>query len=160
VVVVLLAHALLSIGNNTIFTLLTAGNMAISFDSALGVHETALRLRAQRAGLLASNLANADTPGYKAKDINFGQALANRMDNQSADIPMSATRSGHIKFNKGDSGFTETLYRTPNQPSIDGNTVEEQVEHAQFMKNNLEFQASFTFLNSKFKGLTKAIKGE
>jgi flagellar basal-body rod protein FlgB len=134
--------------------------MAISFDKALGVHESALQLRAQRAGVLASNLANTDTPGYKSRDINFQQALAARRSNQSADLSMSATRSRHISFNRAGVGYTETLYRTPNQPSIDGNTVEEQVEHAEFMKNNLEFQASFTFLSSKFKGLTKAIRGE
>ncbi|SMF36214.1 flagellar basal-body rod protein FlgB [Alteromonadaceae bacterium Bs31] len=135
-------------------------HMGISFDSALGVHESALRLRAHRAGMLASNLANADTPNYKAKDINFKKALAARIDDNSADLAMSSTRSGHINMNSAGVGFTEALYRVPNQPSIDGNSVEEQVEHAEFMKNNLEFQASFTFLNSKFKGLTKAIKGE
>ncbi len=134
--------------------------MAINFDNALGPHEAALRLRAQRAGMLASNLANADTPNYKAKDINFKQALAARLDNQSADLAMSSTRGGHIQTTRTGVGASETLYRVPNQPSIDGNSVEEQVEHAEFMKNNLEFQASFTFLNSKFKGLTKAIKGE
>lgn len=134
--------------------------MGISFDKALGIHESAMRLRAQRAGVLASNLANADTPGYKARDINFQQALSARLDNQSADLPMQATRSRHMQFDRPFIGQTETLYRTPLQPSIDGNTVEEQVEHAEFMKNNLEFQATFTFLNSKFKGLTKAIKGE
>jgi len=134
--------------------------MGISFENALGVHESALRLRAQRAGLLASNLANADTPGYKARDMDFKQALTSRLNDRSADLPMSSTRSGHVRISRGGLGETETLYRTPNQPSVDGNSVEEQVEHAEFMKNNLEFQTSFTFLNSKFKSLTKAIRGE
>lgn len=134
--------------------------MAISFDKALGVHESALRLRAQRAGMLASNLANADTPGYKAQDIDFQQALSNRLQHNSANMPMEATKTGHIRIGTQGIGSIETQYRVPTQPSIDGNTVEEQVEHAEFMKNNLDFQASFTFLNSKFKSLTKAIKGE
>jgi len=135
-------------------------SMAITFDKALGIHEPAMRLRAQRAGLLASNLANADTPGFKARDIDFQQALADRMQGRSADMSMAATHTGHIKTRMQGIGSVETQYRIPNQPSIDGNTVEEQVEHAEFMQNNLEFQTSFTFLNSKFKGLTKAIKGE
>jgi len=134
--------------------------MGISFDKALGIHEDALRLRAQRAGMLASNLANADTPGYKARDIDFAQVLKARLDDQSADLRMQSTRVRHMQLNQAAIGSTETLYRIPQQPSIDGNTVEEQVEHAEFMQNTLEFQASFTFLNSKFKGLTKALKGE
>jgi len=134
--------------------------MAISFDQALGVHESALRLRGQRAGILASNLANVDTPGYKAKDLNFQQALASRLGDKSGNMSLRATRNGHLQFDDNSLGELDTLYRTPSQPSIDGNTVEEQVEHAEFMKNNLDFQASFTFLNSKFKGLTKAIRGE
>jgi len=75
-------------------------------------------------------------------------------------VAMKATQKGHVNFGNHGGNGAEILYRTPNQPSIDGNSVEEQVEHAEFMKNNLEFQATFTFLNSKFKGLTKAIKGE
>lgn len=134
--------------------------MAITFEKALGIHESALRLRAERAGLLASNLANADTPGFKARDIDFKQALSDQLNRRSGDFPMAATQQGHIQ--RVSRGLTEsdTLYRVPHQPSVDGNSVEEQVEHAEFMKNNLDFQASFTFLNSKFKGLSKAIKGE
>ncbi|TVZ38533.1 flagellar basal-body rod protein FlgB [Alteromonadaceae bacterium 2753L.S.0a.02] len=134
--------------------------MAITFEKALGIHESAMRLRAERAGVLASNLANADTPGFKAKDIDFKQALSQQLTHSQGDIAMAVTRGNHMQLSEGMIGGSQTLYRVPNQPSIDGNTVEEQVEHAEFMKNNLEFQASFTFLNSKFKGLTKAIKGE
>jgi flagellar basal-body rod protein FlgB len=134
--------------------------MAINFNTALGPHESALRIRADRASVLASNLANADTPGYKARDIDFQQALKSSMAQQSQPFAMAATQKGHIGMDRNSSQTAERLYRTPTQPSIDGNTVEEQVEHAEFMKNNLDFQATFTFLNSKFKGLSKAIKGE
>ncbi len=132
--------------------------MAISFDSALGVHEQALRLRVQRAEVLSSNLANADTPGYKARDFNFQQALASQMSGNTG-MTLKTTQRGHI--GAADAGSNVTLqYRIPTQPSIDGNTVEEQVEQAEFTKNSLEFQASFTFLNSRFAGLKKALTGE
>lgn len=133
--------------------------MAISFDRALGVHEQALRLRSDRASLLADNLANADTPGYKAKDIDFKSVLSGQ-SSQGSGMKMQSTHTGHIAINNGLSGEYDLLYRTPQQPSIDGNTVEEQIENAEYMKNTLAFEASFNFLNGKFKKLTSAIKGE
>ncbi len=134
--------------------------MAISFQNALGLHESALRIRAERAGVLSSNLANVNTPNYKARDIDFQAALRARMNDAGHGVQLRSTHRGHIDFSQTESLGSERLYRLPTQPSIDGNTVEEQVEHAEFMKNNLEFQASFTFLNSRFKGLTKALTGE
>lgn len=132
--------------------------MAISFDNALGVHEQALKLRVKRAEVLSSNLANADTPGYKARDFDFQQALASQMGG-GKNGTIKTTHSGHI--GGGDAfGGIEMQYRVPMQPSIDGNTVEEQVEQAEFTKNSLEFQASFTFLNSRFTGIKKALTGE
>jgi flagellar basal-body rod protein FlgB len=132
--------------------------MAISFDNALGVHEQALKLRVRRAEVLSSNLANADTPGYKARDFDFQKALASQMSGNGG-FSMKTTRSGHMGANSS-AGTFEMQYRLPTQPSIDGNTVEEQVEQAEFTKNALDFQASFTFLNSRFTGLKKALKGE
>lgn len=134
--------------------------MAISFDKALGVYESALSLRSQRAGVLANNLANVNTPGYKAQDINFKQALASSRGQSASHLKAVSTHAGHIGGEKNGRFSGETLYRTPSQPSINGNTVEEQTEHAEYMKNTLEFQAAFTMLNSKFKGLSKAIRGE
>lgn len=136
----------------------TEAKMAISFDKALGVHEHSLRFRANRSAILADNLANADTPGYKAKDIDFKSVLNGSASNMSGSA-MKTTHGNHFQMSSSSQQY-DTLYRTPQQPSIDGNTVEEQIENAEFMKNNLAFQASFTFLNSKFKGLTSAIKGE
>jgi flagellar basal-body rod protein FlgB len=135
--------------------------MTISFDKALGIHESALKFRSERAGVLANNLANIDTPNYKAKDLDFKQALNQKMNaNKSHSFDLQTTQSRHIDG----SGFSldegDVLYRTPQQPSIDGNTVEDQIEHAEFMKNSLAFQASFQFLNSKFTGLRTAIRGD
>jgi flagellar basal-body rod protein FlgB len=133
--------------------------MAISFDKALGVHEQALRVRSGRAAVLADNLANADTPGYKAKDIDFKAVLSGQVQLRQSHTAMTTSHDRHFSIQSSTSEY-DTLYRTPQQPSIDGNTVEEQIENAEYMKNSLAFQASFNFLNSKFKGLTTAIKGE
>lgn len=133
--------------------------MSISFDKALGIHEKALHFRSERAAVLANNLANVDTPNFKAKDLDFKQALQQQMK-PSQGFDLSTTQARHI----GGEGFNtvegDVLYRTPQQPSIDGNTVEDQIEHAEYMKNALAFQASFQFLNSKFSGLRSAIRGE
>lgn len=131
--------------------------MPISFESALGIHEKALALRTQRTELLASNIANADTPGYKAKDVDFKSALAN-VEAQSGNS-LSRTHSKHIAISTADSN-AEILYRVPNQSSLDGNTVDEQIEKSAFADNALRYQASITFLDGKFKGMIAALKGE
>lgn len=133
--------------------------MAINFTKALGVHEQALRLRSDRSAVLADNLANADTPGYKAKDIDFQGVLKGQVQLNQSKTSMQTTHASHISVNSMSNEY-DMLYRTPQQPSIDGNTVEEQIENAEYMKNSLAFQASFNFLNSRFKGLATAIKGE
>lgn len=133
--------------------------MAINFSSALGIHEQAFRLRSDRAGILADNLANADTPGYKAKDIDFKAILGGQVQMQSTGSSMQTTHANHFSLSSNSSEY-DMMYRTPQQPSIDGNTVEEQIENAEYMKNSLAFEASFNFLNGKFKKLTSAIKGE
>jgi flagellar basal-body rod protein FlgB len=136
--------------------------MAISFESALGVHEQALLLREKRTEVLANNLANADTPGFKARDIDFKTVLANQVDNGS--LPrLSSSNSRHITSMSGVAGDATQVtlsYRVPTQPALDGNTVDEQGENAAFAKNALDHQASFQFLNGKFTGLIKALRGE
>ena len=141
--------------------------MPISFESALGVHEKALHLRTKRAEVLANNLANVDTPNFKARDIDFKAVLNNQMNGQSKTMSMRTTHSAHQNgsFSSDQSTEingqeTELLFRTPLQPSIDGNTVDEQMEQAEFMKNAMQHQASFTFLNKKFKGLSSALRGD
>ncbi len=129
---------------------------SINFSNALGIHTNAMQLRAERAEVLANNLANADTPGFKARDFNFQDALAGQMGKQG--LSMASTHSGHLHGSgSGDSGL---LFRNPLQPSIDGNTVETQIEQAEFARNSLNYNASFEFLSGKFKGLKGAIRGE
>ncbi len=130
--------------------------MSISFDSALGIHEQALGFRAQRAEVLANNLANADTPNFKARDLDFASVLAAQADkSQHGTFAMATTQSQHIAM--ADPGLN---YRVPTQPSIDQNTVDEQIEQSNYAENAVQFQASFTLLNAKFKGLVAAIRGE
>ncbi|WP_407944041.1 flagellar basal body rod protein FlgB [Marinobacter mangrovi] len=116
-------------------------------------------MRVQRAEILANNLANADTPGFKARDIDFKSALG-EAQGQSGELAMTRTEPGHIDPNAAMSDRALLMYRNPYQPSLDGNTVDAQQEEARFMRNAMDYQASFQFLNSKFAGLTKAIKGE
>ncbi|HLT14753.1 MAG TPA: flagellar basal body rod protein FlgB [Marinobacter sp.] len=132
--------------------------MAITFDSALGIHEQALQGRVKRAEVLANNLANADTPGFKARDVDF-QAMMQKAQDSMSGFGMTTTHSSHMDTSSAGSDG-ELLYRTPHQPSVDGNTVDAQQEQSRFMRNAMDYQASFQFLSSKFSGLTKAIKGE
>ncbi len=133
--------------------------MGIGFDQALGIHDDALRFRSQRAAVLANNLANQDTPNFKARDMDFQAAMAKANDS-SQTIRLATTHSNHNQATGLIEGDSDELYRVPTQPSINGNTVEEHVEHGKHMENALQFQATFTFLNGKFKGLTSAIRGE
>ncbi|QBQ54602.1 flagellar basal body rod protein FlgB [Nitrosococcus wardiae] len=131
--------------------------MSISFDSALGIHPYALSLWSRRAELLAANLANADTPDYKARDIDFKTALQQA---QGTALPLQVTHAKHLPSAAGQLPGGEALYRVPLQASIDGNTVDSQVEHGKFMQNALQYQASLHFLSGSFKGLRSALKGE
>ncbi len=136
--------------------------MSISFDSALGIHQQALLVRTARSEMLASNIANADTPGYKAIDIDFKAALQASVDSRRQAQhagSLSTTNARHIQINTN-SINAETLYRVPNQSSLDGNTVDGQVEKAAFAENAIRYQASLEFLSGKFKGMLAALKGE
>lgn len=134
--------------------------MSLSIDSLLGVHQPALMLRSRRMELLASNLSNADTPNYKARDIDFRAALAQAKAGQASAKHMVVTNSGHIQPGGNPFMGGDPMYRTPLQSAIDGNTVDSQLEKAQFMENAVGYQASLRFLTSKFQGIKKALKGE
>ena len=130
-------------------------------ESIFGIHEAALRVRTQRGELLANNLANADTPNYKARDIDFRKALNDESDLLKMSVPnLAKTNSRHIDG----SGFASTSeflkYRMPTQPALDGNTVETHIEKAQFMENAIQHQATLEFVNSKISGIRGALKGE
>jgi len=129
----------------------------INFDSALGSHERALYLQARRAGVLASNLANADTPGYKARDLDFKAALGAARGDQ---VRLAATHAGHQRPAGADLPGGPALYRQPTHSSLDGNTVDAQVEQAAFAQNAIRYQATLQFLGGRFKGMLNALKGQ
>lgn len=111
-----------------------------SMDNIFGIHATALKLREQRMSMLASNIANAATPGYKARDIDFSSALQ--------------------IVERGGASETAVRYRVPVQPSLDGNTVELATEQTAFAENALSYRSSLSFLNGRIGTITRALKGE
>ena len=129
----------------------------MGFDDVFGIHERALVLRSQRAEVLAANLANADTPGYKARDFDFKALLSEEMGQGER---MRTTHPSHIQTEAGPVPPAQLLYRVPTQPSLDGNTVNTEQEHAAFSSNAIEYQTSLSFVNSKISGVRKALKGE
>ena len=128
----------------------------MKLDNIFGIHEEALRLRAFRSEVLAANLANADTPGYKARDLDFAAILKREAQ---APVRLAATHAGHIGANRSGAASTQLGYRVPQQPSVDGNTVEVEREQARFSENAMRYQASLRFLDSRVQGLKLAIKG-
>ncbi|MCE0494440.1 flagellar basal body rod protein FlgB [Vibrio salinus] len=131
--------------------------MAISFDKALGIHQYTVGVRERNSEVIASNIAQANTPGYKAKGLDFQKALS--AAESGASVNLARTDGRHIPASMAAIG--ETLYRVPTQPDTgDGNTVDLDLERNLFMQNQIRHQASLDFLGGKFKNLTKAIKGE
>jgi flagellar basal-body rod protein FlgB len=135
--------------------------MPLNLDQYVSVHAAALDVRARRGELIANNLANADTPGYQARDIDFRQAMARAGGDRTAGVSLATTQAGHIGgANSAAAGANPDLkYRTPLAPALDGNTVDAQIEQAAFAENAVRYQATLTFLNSKFRGLLTAILG-
>ncbi|HSQ03482.1 MAG TPA: flagellar basal body rod protein FlgB [Burkholderiales bacterium] len=134
--------------------------MISRLDELLNFHRTALNVRSQRQQVLASNIANADVPQFKARDIDFGQALESALA-QGASSPgnLSTTSPRHLSAAPESVHSANLLYRVPRQDSIDGNTVEMDVERAQFAENALHVEANLTFLNSQIKMMLAAIQG-
>lgn len=130
--------------------------MTINFDKALGIHPQALVMREKRSELLAANLANADTPGYKARDMNFEAVFK---QNLQLTQTLERTHVNHLPV-QNNGLQAHTLYRNPNQASLDGNTVEANVEQAKYAENAVQYQASLQFLSSKFSGLMLALRGQ
>ncbi len=132
--------------------------MRFSLDKALGIHPEALGLRAKRMEVLANNLANADTPNFKARDVDFKAALG-RASKSNHHMAMERTNPGHL--GGSESAMSADLkYRIPLQPSADGNTVDTQMEISAFAENALRYQASLNFLTGRVRSLLSAIKGE
>ncbi|MCO4799695.1 MAG: flagellar basal body rod protein FlgB [Colwelliaceae bacterium] len=130
--------------------------MAISFEKAFGIHPASLQVRAKNAEVIAGNIANADTPGYKAKGMDFKSALAQAASRQQSG--MSRTHEKHFDVRTEINNGVD--YRVPNQPDTgDGNTVDSQVERNLYLENSMHYQSSIQFLNGKIKGLKKVISG-
>lgn len=134
--------------------------MINKLDAALHFNQTALSLRGARQELLASNIANADTPNYKARDIDFASALHNALAGTPSKLALTQTSALHASGN-AESAFlgAPTLYRKPLQASADGNTVEMDVERAQFADNALRYEASVKFISEDIKLVMSAIQG-
>jgi flagellar basal-body rod protein FlgB len=128
------------------------------FDNVFGIHEQALLLHGQRLSVLANNLANADTPNFKARDIDFAAVLSGAQGDTP--LPVAVTHAAHLVMNEGEVPDGELQYRNPYQASLDGNTVEMPVEQAAFSENNVRYQASLTFINSQISLLQYAIAGQ
>ena len=121
----------------------------------LGFSATALNLRERRNNIIGSNIANAATPGYKARDINFEQILKAK----EGDGNLSNSSQRHFSF--AGAGASDRLqFRQSMNPSLDGNTVELSVEQMEFSENSLRYVSSLNFLNSRISGLMSAIRGE
>ena len=134
--------------------------MTNQLDNELQLHATALNLRAMRQQLLASNIANADTPGYKARDIDFNKSLQDAVSGRVPASELTRTVKEHLASPQSAApGAGPLLSLQVVQPSLDGNTVDMDVERAQFAENAVHYEASLMFLNGQLKSLLAAIQG-
>ncbi|THF65729.1 flagellar basal body rod protein FlgB [Pseudothauera nasutitermitis] len=129
-------------------------------DNNLQNHMRALNVQAYRQQLLASNIANADTPHYKARDVDFRGLLQGALDKQRQPLALATTSARHIEPVVADSLEAHTLYRQEYQSAVDGNTVEMDVERAAFAENSIHYEASVTFINGLLRGMQTAISGQ
>jgi len=136
--------------------------MPLSLDAYIGIHADALKLQSQRSELLARNLANADTPGYKARDIDFRAALAAAAapGTPGGALSLTATNARHVVTDATSPTSANLKYRVPLAPALDGNTVDVQMEQAAFAENAVRYQSTLTFLTERFRGLITAITGQ
>ncbi len=134
--------------------------MSNTIDQMFQFQQTALNLRAARQELLASNIANADTPNYKAKDIDFASALQGALSGSGQKLQVAETSPQHLAGATGGGVMgAPVMYRKPLQPSADGNTVDMDVERAQFADNALRYEASVTFVSADVKNVLAALQG-
>ena len=133
--------------------------MVNMLDNYFGVHEQAMHARATRAQLLAENIANADTPHFKARDIDFSAALVSANHALNAG-EMRVTNAAHIAAADSEQFSAEILFRTPNAASLDGNSVDSEFEKSEFLRNAVEYQVSLKFIDGKIRTLMSAIKGD
>ena len=136
--------------------------MTMTLDDAFRMHSTVLDTRAHRQQILASNIANADTPNYKARDFDFAAVLNTALGgggSGSAPLRLMTTSTRHMQSAEGVQGGTPLQYRVPVQASVDGNTVEMDAERANFADNALHYEATLTLLGMEIKTMLTAIQG-
>lgn len=135
--------------------------MPTPLDRHLNLHQAALGVRAARQQQLASNIANADTPHYKARDIEFRSALESALGGKLVGpVELARTSSSHIEA-KGSGAFDQSMkYRTETQSSVDGNTVDMDVERAAFAENSVQYEALLTFISGRLRTMQQAIQGQ
>lgn len=130
-------------------------------DDLLNFHTQALRIRDQRQQVLASNIANADTPDYKARDLDFKAALQGALQGSPAagGVGLAVTAPGHLGGKPGPAAESGLLYRTPAQGSVDGNTVDMDAERAAFAENAIQYEFNLNRINQQIKGMLAVIQG-
>ena len=137
--------------------------MVSKLDQTINFHRQALGLRSYRQEVLAANIANADTPNYKARDIDFNsalqKALAGKSESSGASLSLATTSSRHLP-GSGNAGPAPLLYEKELQPSADGNTVNMDVERSKFAENAIQYEASLNFISGQFKTMLSAIQGQ
>lgn len=126
---------------------------------ALDFYQQALGLRHERQKVLAANIANADTPHYKARDFDFSRELGRAVEQRDG-LALATTAAGHIPGGTSGGGVRDLLYRVPAQPSLDGNTVDMDRERVQFSDNSVRYQAALTMANARIQGLKSAMQPE
>lgn len=138
--------------------------MQFGLDKFFGINQQALKIHSRRSEILAGNMANSDTPGYQARDIDFKAALQ-RIKAGQDDFGLKTTNPRHLNSagvtaGRVDAVLGEMKYRIPSQPSVDGNTVDPLREKAAFMENAMLYQTNLQFLSGKIKHIKAALKGE
>lgn len=135
--------------------------MANPIDNLFGVYAQAVSLRAARSQILATNIANSDTPHYKARDIDFRSALQSQQFGQfKKNVQLMNSSAGHISNDVNGIASHEIRYRVPSHASLDGNTVDSDFEKSAFTENAIRYQVSISILSKKISGLIKTLRGE
>ncbi len=134
--------------------------MTNRLDETLRFHQTALNARAYRQQVIASNIANADTPNFKARDVDFREALAGALGGATSGLPLKTTAKRHIAGGATSPLEASLKYRTEEQGAVDGNTVNMDTERAAFAENSVQYQASVTFINGLLRSMQMAVQGQ
>lgn len=137
--------------------------MTSKLDSAFSYQQQALAMRSYRQQVLAANIANADTPNYKARDFDFAstlQAAVSGKESAGGALAMTKTSTGHLDGGSANTLGIQLQYRVPTQPSADGNTVDMDMERSAFTENAIQYQAGLTFMTGRIKTMLAAIQGQ